>query len=189
MLYIPKIEDYIKNLTDTEVKDLVAINFIEYFKSTREKLYSKLSEEQNFRKVAKLLYIFLTTPDVVETYVQSNSYDNYVHHYNVEILNLFDPELQLNNTKPVIKTKLKELLSELKKFKVKTILVLEYKKKMIVKSSIPFHSSSYIDEEFKSMHQSIMTKIKSYACKDWIFFDIITKHSIKTFSCYYQEKK
>ena len=85
MLYIPKTEDYIKNLTDKEVKDLVAINFIEYFKSTREKLYSKLSEEQNFRKVAKLLYIFLTTPDEVETYVQSNSSDNYVDHYNVEI--------------------------------------------------------------------------------------------------------
>ena len=85
MLYIPKTEDYIKNLTDKEIKDLVAINFIEYFKSTREKLYSKLSEEQNFRKVAKLLYIFLTTPDEVEIYVQSNSSDNYVDHYNVEI--------------------------------------------------------------------------------------------------------
>ena len=26
-----------------------------------------------------------------------------MHHYNVEILNIFDPELQLINTKPVIK--------------------------------------------------------------------------------------
>ena len=31
------------------------------------------------------------------------------------ILNLFDPELQLINTKLMIKNKLKELLSELKK--------------------------------------------------------------------------
>ena len=50
--------------------------------------------------------------------MQSNSFDNCVYHYNVEILNLFDPELQLINTKLVIKKKLKELLSELKKFKV-----------------------------------------------------------------------
>ena len=45
MLYIPKIDDYLKILTDNEVEDFVAINFSEYFKSTREKLYSKLSEE------------------------------------------------------------------------------------------------------------------------------------------------
>ena len=40
-------------LTDEKVKDFVAINFSEYFKSRREKLYSKLSEEQNLRKVAE----------------------------------------------------------------------------------------------------------------------------------------
>ena len=51
-----------------------------------------------------------------------------MHHYNIEILNLFDPELQLIKTKPAIKNKLKELLSELKKFKVQTVLVLDYKK-------------------------------------------------------------
>ena len=53
------------------------------------------------------LFIFLTTPDEVEKYVESNYSDNCVHHYNVEILNLFDPTLQLINTKPVIKNKLK----------------------------------------------------------------------------------
>ena len=57
--------------------------------------------------------------------------------YNVETLNIFDPELQLINTKPMIKSKLKKLLNEFKKFKVQTVLVLDYKKKeMIVKSSI-----------------------------------------------------
>ena len=44
-------------------------------------------------------------------------------------LNIFDPELQLINNKPVIKNKLKELLSELKNPKVQTILVLRYKKR------------------------------------------------------------
>ena len=47
MLYIPKINDYLKILTDEEVKYFVAINFSEYFKSTRE--------EENVRKVAKSL--------------------------------------------------------------------------------------------------------------------------------------
>ena len=51
MLYNPKFVDYLKILADEEVKDFVAINYSEYFKSTREKLYSKLSEEQNLRKV------------------------------------------------------------------------------------------------------------------------------------------
>ena len=33
MLDIPKTDDYLKLLTDDEVKDFVAINFREYFKS------------------------------------------------------------------------------------------------------------------------------------------------------------
>ena len=86
-------------MTDEEVKYFVAINFIEYVKS--------IKEEKSLRKVAKWLYNFLKTPDEV----QSNFSDNCIHHYNVEILNLFDTELQLINTKPVIKTKLKSLLN------------------------------------------------------------------------------
>ena len=139
MLYIPKIDDYLEILTDEEVKDFVAINFSEYFKSIRE--------EQNLRKVAKLLY----------------------------------------NTKPVIKSQLKELLSELKKFKVQTVLVLDYSKRNGRKI---FHSSTKLtasdsdtDEAFKSMHQSIMTKIKNYACKDYIVLDAVLKLSIKIFEC------
>ena len=121
MLCIPKINDYLEILTDEEVKDFVAINFSQYFKS--------ISEEQNLRKVAKSPYIFLTTPDEVEKYVQSNSSENCIDHYNVEILNLFDPEFHLINNKPLIKNKLKEFLSESKKFKVQTILVLDCKKR------------------------------------------------------------
>ena len=47
--------------------------------------------------------------------MQSNSSNNCKHHYNVKILD-FDPELQLIDTKLMIKKKLKELLSELKNF-------------------------------------------------------------------------
>ena len=64
MVYIPKIDDYLKISTDDEVKDFVAINISEYFKSIRG--------EQNIRKVAKLLYIFLATSDEVDKYVRSN---------------------------------------------------------------------------------------------------------------------
>ena len=49
------------------------------------------------------IYIFVTTPDEAEKYAQSNSSDKCIHHYNVQILNLFDQELQLINNKPVIK--------------------------------------------------------------------------------------
>ena len=75
-----------------------------------------------------MLYIFLTTPDEREKYLQSDSSDNCIHHYNVEILNIFDPELQLSNAKQIIKNKFKQFLSELKKFKFQTILSLDYKK-------------------------------------------------------------
>ena len=83
MLHIPKIDDYLKILTDEELKHFVAIIFSEYFKSTRE--------STSLRKVAKSFYIFLTTADEVEKYVeimQSNSSVNCKHRYNVEDLNI-----------------------------------------------------------------------------------------------------
>ena len=58
MLYIPKINDYLKIVAEEEVKDFAAINFSECFKSMREKLYSKLNKEQNLRKIAKSLISF-----------------------------------------------------------------------------------------------------------------------------------
>ena len=162
MLYISKNDDYLKILADEEVEDFVAINIRVYFKFIRK--------EQNLRKVSKSLYIFLTTSDKGEKYIQPNSSDNCIHRYNAEISNFTDPELQLIKTKLMIRKKIKELLSKLKKFKVQTILVLGYKKRNDCKI---FHSSakliasdSDIDEAFKSMHQSIMTKIKNYACED-----------------------
>ena len=45
--------------------------------------------------------------------MQSNYSDKYVHCYNIEISNLFDSELQIINTKSMIKNKWKELLGEL----------------------------------------------------------------------------
>ena len=90
-----------------------------------------------------------------------------------------------------MKNKLKGLLSASKKFKVQSILVLEYQKRNDHKI---FHSStkltaddSDIDEAFKSMHQSIITKIKNSASEDWVV-ETIVKHSIKIFGCQYRQK-
>ena len=96
--------------------------------------------------------------------MQSDFSDNCLHHYNIENLNLFDTELELVNTKQMIKNKLKELIIELKKHKVQAILVSAYKMKHL-----------------KPMHQSIMTKMKNYAYVDWIVLNVIIKHSIKIF--------
>ena len=91
------------------MKNIVAINFSELFQSARGKWNSKLSEKQNLKKVPESLYVFLTIPDEVKKYaemMQSNCSDKFVHPYNIEIC-LFDLELELINTKPMIKNKLK----------------------------------------------------------------------------------
>ena len=79
------------------------------------------------------------------------------------------------------------MLSELKKFKVQAVFVLDYKKrndcKIFYLSSKQVASYSDIDEAFKSMDQSIMTKINNYACEDWIVLGVIIKHSINIFEC------
>ena len=54
MLYIPKIDDNLRILTDEEVKDSVTINFSKYFTS--------IKKEKNLRKLAKsLLYLSSNT--------------------------------------------------------------------------------------------------------------------------------
>ena len=52
----------------------------------------------------------------------------YASAYNVDILNSFNPELQLKDTEYVIEIKLIELLTRLKGFEFVTILVLVFKK-------------------------------------------------------------
>ena len=66
-MYFPKIVDYLKILTDEEVKIFIATKFSKYFKSIREDKY--------IRRDAKLFYFYLATPDEVEKYVQLNPFD------------------------------------------------------------------------------------------------------------------
>ena len=41
---------------------------------------------------------------------RAHAFENYAHSYNIEILNYFNSELQLKNTKSVIKNKLKDFI-------------------------------------------------------------------------------
>ena len=58
MLYMSKIANYLKILTDEKVKDLVLIYFGGYFKSVRENLHSKLSEEKHLEKLLNCFHSF-----------------------------------------------------------------------------------------------------------------------------------
>ena len=81
-----------------------------------------------------------------------NYSDNCIRRYNVEILNIFYLELQLVNTKPIIKDKLEELLSELKKFKFQIILVIDYKKRNDCEI---FHSSTKLTASDSDIDEDI----------------------------------
>ena len=59
---------------------------------------------------------------------QTQAFRGYVSSFNVEILNSFNPELQVKGNESAIKTKLIELLTQLKGFKFVTTLVLVFKK-------------------------------------------------------------
>ena len=59
---------------------------------------------------------------------QKHTFKGFASSYNVEILNYFNPGLQIKDTSPAIKSHLIDLLTQLKSFKFVTILVLVFKK-------------------------------------------------------------
>ena len=58
----------------------------------------------------------------------THAFKGYASTYNVEILNSFNPELQLKDAESAIKNKLKNLLSEFRGIKLVTTLMLVFKK-------------------------------------------------------------
>ena len=108
--------------------------------------------------------------------MQSYSSDNCVHCYNIKIVNPFHPELQLVNSKPTIKNKLKELL--------------DYKKrnnrKIFHSSAKLIGSNSDIDEAFESMHQvyanNIVFILKIRLCS----YEVVIKSLLIPFSDFYK---
>ena len=59
---------------------------------------------------------------------REHTFKNFSSIYNAEILNCFNSELQLSNTESAIRRKLIELLTQLKRFKFVTKLVLVFKR-------------------------------------------------------------
>ena len=59
---------------------------------------------------------------------REHSFKGYASTYNVEVLNSFNPELQLKDTESAIKSKLIVLFAQLRGFKFVTTLVLVFKK-------------------------------------------------------------
>ena len=57
-----------------------------------------------------------------------NAFKGYANSYNVEILDSFTPELKFKDTEFAIKSKLIDLLTQLKGFKFVTTLVLVFRK-------------------------------------------------------------
>ena len=101
------------------------------------------------------------------------AFKDFASTYNVEILNSFNPELQLKDTESAIKSKLIELLTQLEGFKFVTTLVLVFKK---IESEDKtkydkFYSSSKaeiivserdFDDPFHSFFTTIMTNIQIF---------------------------
>ena len=89
-------------------------------------------------KIQLLLYIviqtkseiFLSKKNIKITKRREHAFKVFASTYNVEILNSFNPELQLKDTKSAStsKYKLKKLLPELKRFEFVRTLVLVFKK-------------------------------------------------------------
>ena len=59
---------------------------------------------------------------------QAHDFKGYASSHNVEIFNSFDAELQLKDTESAVKSKLTELLAQLKGFKFVSTLVLVFTK-------------------------------------------------------------
>ena len=78
---------------------------------------------------------------------REDAFKGYANTYNVEILNSFNPELQLKDTESAIKSKLIELLTQLKGFKFVTTLVLVFKK--IESEDKTKYDNSYLSSKTK----------------------------------------
>ena len=105
-----------------------------------------------------------------------HAFEGYAGSYNVEIINSFNPELQIKDTESAIKSKVIGLLTQLKGFKFVTTLVLVFKK---IESDDKtkydtFHSHSKaeiifnerdIDDVFKSIYNTIISNMQKFSGK------------------------
>ena len=109
---------------------------------------------------------------------RANAFKGYASSSNVEILNSFNPELQLKDTESAIKRKLIELLTQLKGFKFVTTLILVFKNKesedktkydnfySISKAEIIINASD-IDDVFQSIYTTVIENIRTSLGKNF----------------------
>ena len=122
---------------------------------------------------------------------QENAFKGFAStYYNVEILNSFNPEVQLKDTEAATKRKLIKSLTHLKGFKFVTTLVLVFKKIenedktkydnfcFSLKSETVINDSD-IDDVFPSIYTIVITKIQKSLGKGsgWII-DSVIDHTI-----------
>ena len=117
----------------------------------------------------------------------------YASSHNAQILNSFNPELQLKGTESAIKSKPIELLTQLKAFKFVTTLVLWFKKiesedktkygtfYLSSKAEIVTINKSDIDDVFQSICTTIILNIiKSLGKSSGWIVDSVIDHTIST---------
>ena len=112
---------------------------------------------------------------------REHAFKGYASTFNVEILNFFNPEPQLKDIESAIKSKLIELLIQLRGFEFATTLVLVFKKieskaktkydnfYSSSKAEMPINESD-IENVFKSIFTTIIANIKKSLGKSsgWI---------------------
>ena len=76
---------------------------------------------------------------------REHAFKGYASTYSIEILNRFNPELQLKDTESASKSKLIELLAQISGFKLVTTLVLVFKK---------------IESKHKTNYENFLCKLK-----------------------------
>ena len=121
---------------------------------------------------------------------RAHAFKGFTSSYNVEILNSFKAELKLKDTESAIKSKLIDLLTQLKGFKFVTTLVLVFKKiesegktkygtfYSNSKAEIIINESD-IDDIFESVYTTIISNIQKSLGKGsgWII-DSVIDHNI-----------
>ena len=112
----------------------------------------------------------------------THAFKGYASSYNFDILNYFNPELQLKDTESGIRNRLIEILTELKSFKLMTTLVMEFKKKKKIESDDATKYSTFyptskaetvinesnIDDAFGSIYTTIISNIQKCLGKDLV---------------------
>ena len=122
--------------------------------------------------------------------IKEHGFKGYASSYNVEILNHFNPEIQLKDTEYALKSKLIELLTQLKGLKFVTTLVLGFKKVesenktkydtfySSTNSEIIIHKID-IEDVFQSVYATITSNIqKSLGISSGWITDSVTDNTI-----------